>query len=321
MEPEAFARELERSFQLLWENLSLLERHEWESPCLPNGWSPKALVAHVAFWDDFQRRRMEALLQGRTLPRPAVDNDTRAAQDEARSWDEVVAAAQEARQALVAFARHLTPQQVTAIYREDGQGRPILATLLPHMARHVREHAQELRRYAGSIARWGREGFRRLYTRQFTQLLDALGGFDEATLTTVPVCGSWSAREVLAHVLAWDEYALEVLQGWPEPDLARLGRWLGPSGVLEDVDAVNQALQEAMAEQTLIELLDGLATVHRRILRVYDGIPAEELGQEGNFGWGERGHRVRFLYEFSLHHAEHAAHLLEGLPAVAVRHR
>ncbi len=320
MEPEALAQELERSFQLLWENLSLLERHEWESPCLPNGWSPKALVAHVAFWDDFQRRRMEALLQGRRLPRPEMDNDTRAAQDEGRSWEEVVDAAQEARRALVAFTRSLTLPQVTATYREeDGPERPILATLLPHMARHVRDHAQELRGYAGSIARWGREGFRRLYTRQFARFLDAIGGLDEATLTAVPVCGSWSAREVLAHVLAWDEYALEVLQGWPEPDPARLGRWLGPSGVLEDVDAVNQALQEEMAEQTVVELLDGLTTVHRRILRVYDGIPAGELGREGDFGWGERGHRVRFLYEFSLHHAEHTAHLLEGLAGAAAQ--
>ncbi len=313
MEPMALAQELERSFQALWQNLALLESHERESPCLPNGWSPKALVAHVAFWDDFQRRRMEALLQGRTLPRPELDNDARAAQDEGRSWEEVVRAAREARQALVAFTQGLTRQQVTGIYWEDGQEGPILATLLPHMARHVREHARELRRYAGSIARWGREGLRRLYTRQFTQLLDAIGGLDEATLTTVPVCGSWSAREVLAHVLAWDEYALEVLRGWPEPDPTRLGRWLGPSGTLEDMDAVNQALQEEMAEQTLIDLLDGLTTVHRRILQAYDRIPAGELGQEGDFGWGERGHRVQFLYEFSLHHAEHTAQLLEGL--------
>lgn len=309
---DKLVQDLEESFAEFWHNLSLLERHEWESPCLPGDISPKALVAHVAFWDDFQRRRMEAALTGAWAEArewPAEDNDARFARDAARPWEEVAAEARANRAALVAFARSLTPEQVAAVYREGGKERPVLAILLPHMAGHAREHGQELRRYAGSLARWGREGFRRFYVQQFTALLDTIGGLDEATLTTVPVCGAWSAKEVLAHVLVWEEYALEVLRGWPEPDPARLVRWLGESGSLAQVDEINEALLAEWADRTLIDVLDGLATVHRRILREYDRIPAGALGQEGAFGWGERGDRVQFLYEFSLHHAEHAAHI------------
>ncbi|RME60902.1 MAG: hypothetical protein D6790_08595, partial [Caldilineae bacterium] len=59
MSTETYVRRLERSFARLLRVAALLNEEEVHRPCLAGGWTPAALVAHVAFWDDFQRRRME----------------------------------------------------------------------------------------------------------------------------------------------------------------------------------------------------------------------------------------------------------------------
>ncbi len=157
-DPELLARQLEQSYQQVWQALNLLEPAEWEQPCLHAGWSPKVLLAHIAFWDDFQTRRMQAALHGawaETIPRPAQDNEARAVADAARAWDDIVAEADRNRQRLVDFCRSVTADQIRAIYREGGKERPVLQILLPHMAHHAREHAAELVRYSESRERWG----------------------------------------------------------------------------------------------------------------------------------------------------------------------
>jgi len=61
--PEEYTDRLIQSYRRFSETLALLEPEEYTSPCLPDGWTPVATVAHVAFWDDYQRRRMEAALR------------------------------------------------------------------------------------------------------------------------------------------------------------------------------------------------------------------------------------------------------------------
>jgi hypothetical protein len=135
--------------RLFWEALAQLDPGEIESARLPGGWSPKALVAHIAFWDDYQTRRMQAALSGASaaagFARPPAGNDERAAADEARPWPEVAAAAQAARERLVAFARSLPPEALARHYPEGDQSLSLLERL-QHMARHVRNHSLDLQR-------------------------------------------------------------------------------------------------------------------------------------------------------------------------------
>lgn len=43
-------------------------------------------------------------------------------------------------------------------------------------------------------------------------LYAALNGLDERTLTTTPVCGTWTTKDVLAHLAAWESDVLLDLQ-------------------------------------------------------------------------------------------------------------
>jgi len=306
--PDEYADRLERSYQHFTETLALLEPTEYASACLPDEWTPAAIVAHVAFWDDFQRRRMEAALTGAgPLARPAEDNNERAMLDGSRVWEDVLAEADANRQKLVDFARSLTPEQIAAHYQEGDSERPLVQILLDQMVRHVREHRQTIQNYCGSWQRWGRTGFRVFYARQSWNFLDTISGLSERTCLTVPVVGEWRVREMLAHVLVWDEYCYELARQWPSVDLATLAPWIE-----RGFDEVNEKMVGEKAGMGMIDLLDALVTVHRRILRHYDKLSDDAIQTVAEYGWGQQDTLMGVLYSIATHTAEHAAQLYEA---------
>ncbi len=308
--PDEYTNRLEQSYQRFVETLALLEPTEYSVACLPDGWTPIATVAHVAFWDDFQRRRMEAALTGlwaEAMPRPLEDNDTRAAADGSRIWEDVLALADANRQELVDFSRGLAAEQIAALYREGDSERPLLQILLEQMSRHVVEHSKTIAQYCSSWQRWGRAGFRSFYARQSWNCLDTISGLSEQTCLSVPVVEEWCVRDTLTHVLVWDEYCYEVARQWPAVDMATLALWTEGG-----FDGLNERLMAEKAGMGMIDLLDALVTVHRRILRCYDKLSDEAIQTEGEYGWGQKDTLMGVLYTFASHTAEHAAHLYEA---------
>jgi hypothetical protein len=278
-----------------------------EQRSLHDGWSPKALLAHIAFWDDFQRRRMQAALRGDSaqigFTRPEQDNDYRARQDDARSLDEIVTWAESARGLLVAFAESLDPPALEGIYPE-GQGSLSLDRLLTHMVSHTRSHEAEVARYSGSTRRWDRSRLRHLLDIQHNAMMDSIAGLDEATIMSVRLPDGWTIRDHLVHILAWSENCHLVVDGWPAVSHAAISDWLESDG--ETVDDVNARLLTQRAAFTMIDVADQLATWHRRLLRKLDGMREGELAAVGDFGWGKQGELSEFIFGVCLHQAQHA---------------
>lgn len=315
----AYAEKLRRSYLNYRWPLFLLEPEEYTRPCLENGWTPLASAAHIAYWDSFQLRRMQSAIDplGREPSPVSVESNDEMAAKEDRSWDTVLSEADEARQALISFALSLTDDQIEAEYEDRGKRSKIVKTLLERMPDHVAEHAVDVHRYCFSTDRWGRDRLFRFYRRHFNGLLDSITGLTEDSCTTVPVNGDWTVRDLLAHILAWDEYVLELVKRWPDislPDAQsavpeaeggdELSDWA--SG---DVDTVNARLQDARADLTMIEVLDGLATCHRRIVSRCRRMSDEAMRTEVEYDEGERGNVVNLLVSTSAHTADHAAEI------------
>jgi uncharacterized damage-inducible protein DinB len=303
------AEELAYSAYLFWESLAEMEREEIECARLASGWSAKSVVAHLAFWDDYQRRRMEAALAGTSqaegFARPLSDNDERARGDAAHPWAEVEEAAKIARQQLVDFARNLPAEALAQEYQEGEQSLSILK-LLQHMARHVRLHRREIQAYCGSLQRWGRAGLRKLMVEQHSNLMESMSGLSEETMLAAQVCGVWTIRDVFAHVLSWNEVCSLLLRHWPEPKPELIAEWKWLQG--DSMAAMNERLLAARAHLTMIEIADGLTTEFRRMLRVFDKASDEALCSEG-LTWGGPGVMSNFFYEIYVHEAEHAAQI------------
>ena len=317
-----YAEKLRRSYLNFRWPLFLLEPDEYAKPCLDSGWTPIAAVAHIAFWDNFQLQRMQAALEHPEKPpiaQTVETNDERAA-NENRSWDTVLNEADEARRALIQFALSLTSEQIEADYVDRGRRSPIVKQLLKRMPDHVDEHAVDVHRYCFTLERWGRDRLFTFYRRHFNSLLDAITGLTEASCTSVPVCGDWTVRDLLAHILAWDEYILELVKRWPNISLpARHSPALeSPEGSIDDAldlwiggdpDKINARLHDARAGLSMIEVLDNLATCHRRIVSRCQRLSEEKLRKEVEYDWGERGNLVNLLVSMSAHTADHAAEI------------
>lgn len=156
--------------------------------------------------------------------------------------------------------------------------------------------------YAG----WGRSVLRGFVADQYDCLLDSVGGLAEEELNEPGVVGDWSARDTLAHVLAWEEYGWAILSQWPEPKAETLTRW----EVGESEEEANALLLDRYAESDLIDVLGDLYTFRRRTLRFIDDCDDAQFDSVGSYGWDETGSLTVFLLSMACHCTEHALQIL-----------
>jgi len=106
---------------------------------------------------------------------------------------------------------------------------------------------------------------------EFQGLVRALEGLGEPQMREV-WCGTWSAREIVAHIAGWHREMA--------PALERMARGEKPfaAGVsYDDVDAWNARFAEPARTATTAQLLAGLQASHRAFMTAAAGVPAERF--------------------------------------------
>jgi len=173
---------------------------------------------------------------------------------------------------------------------------------------HEREHTAQAREV---LASW-RAGLLAHLAAERTNLLEQIIGLDERTLSVSPVFEDWTAKDLLAHIAAWDRWELgemkRMLDGQP-PDLT----------AVRDEDAFNSAVVTAWRDRTLAEVLMELHGARAAWVTWLKTVPEEEFFRQRSFDgedWSFRG-CVEVQWR---HDAEHAAQIAawrgaEGLNA------
>jgi uncharacterized damage-inducible protein DinB len=121
-----------------------------------------------------------------------------------------------------------------------------------------------------------REEARESLARERGKLLAALNGLSEDEMARPAAVGRWSVRDVLAHILAWDEEAatrLELLAAGRPQDFARITNE-------EELEAWNASAHERYAGLALAEVMRRLEAVQGRILVGLDSLSDERLGTD-----------------------------------------
>ena len=132
------------------------------------------------------------------------------------------------------------------------------------------------------------------------ELRGSIQGLSDEQLTQSGAVGEWSVKDVLTHVVSWEETVL--------PDLARLAR--GDTPVLEAIDlyaasydAVNAAIMSLRRKLPLDQVLRELDTSRGDFMAAVALLPDAVL-VEGQFG--------RVLVQITAEHdEEHAQHVVE----------
>lgn len=133
-------------------------------------------------------------------------------------------------------------------------------------------------------------------------LYAALLSLDEATLATHPLCGTWTAHDVLAHIAGWEARFAGHL-----PTLLA-GRGMEIPDVLEG-DAYNDRLVAERRALPLTAVLDELEQALDRITALLDPLPADELARPHRVPWAEMSAEAWVRMEAD-HEAQHTAAIL-----------
>lgn len=181
-------------------------------------------------------------------------------------------------------------------------------TWLDRLAEAVEDANRALRPQWEAYAGWGRSALRGFVADQYDGLLDSVGGLTEEELNQPGVVGDWSARDTLAHVLAWEEYGWAILSQWPEPKTGTLTRW----EVGESEAEANALLLDRYAKSDLIDVLGDLYTFRRRTLRFIDDCDDAKFDSVGSYGLGETGSLTLFLLSMACHCTEHTLQILDA---------
>lgn len=131
------------------------------------------------------------------------------------------------------------------------------------------------------------------------RLLESIAGLVDAELDVPNVIGHWAIRDILAHIITWDE--------WGEQALATLER--GEAPIQPDETKMNRAAEERFRSAPRDDLERTLRTARRQLLGRVAALTDDER-DEARHELGGRMLSVNdFVDGFMDHDLEHASHI------------
>ncbi len=135
--------------------------------------------------------------------------------------------------------------------------------------------------------------------KAWADLKASYAGLSEAQMTEPGVTGTWSVKDILAHVTTWEEEALKMLplirEGVTPP------RYADAYGGL---NAFNALMSERKRGLSLSEVLAQLDDTHRRLIEYVQSVPDDLFTTETRF-------RRRLRLDTYSHYPEHARAIRE----------
>ena len=96
------------------------------------------------------------------------------------------------------------------------------------------------------------------------------------------VTGTWSVKDILAHVVAWERLFLN----WYSTGVQGRTPDITPVGLSQkSIDALNQQIYEKNRWRSLDDILAEFQTSYQEIVTVIEAIPEEELFVHARFDW------------------------------------
>ena len=113
---------------------------------------------------------------------------------------------------------------------------------------------------------------------RWRDLLASYAGLSDAGLTEPGVTGTWSVKDIIAHVSAWEEEALTHL-----PVVLAGGRPPRYSVTHGGIDAFNAQMTERHRTLTLADVLRQREETHRRLLAFVGRVPEAACAGDTRF--------------------------------------
>ncbi|MCB0200757.1 MAG: maleylpyruvate isomerase N-terminal domain-containing protein [Anaerolineae bacterium] len=295
--------ELISARQELKRSLLFLTSDETRQPGIHAQWCIRDVVSHVTGREAALFAAVRNLVNegDPCFPDPLDDREFNMAAIQRRrdfSMAEVMDEMDSLRQQIMRYLRRLPNRALFGPHeiRATGEQQSIADVLHATIA-HDYLHADGIWQWRAEVGLLHLDDFRRHIMRERHEFLNAMGGMHESDMVSVETCGYWTVRDLMAHVLSWDEEIYRTVKHWT-------GERAWQDGALYD-DEWNEREVNQRAGMDVIELADGLATYHRRILQFCDNAAPADLVVVARTPWGEPMALLSLLYEMAAHDAVH----------------
>ncbi|MBB2909700.1 hypothetical protein FHS43_000946 [Streptosporangium becharense] len=134
---------------------------------------------------------------------------------------------------------------------------------------------------------------------EYDRLVRLMDGFSDEEKATLPVCGEWTIKDLLAHLYGWQCLYFD----WWEQGLAGEAVHLPAAGYKwNETPRLNDELYRRFRDVDLAEMRALLTGSHRRMLQHIEALSEDELLKPGMFPWTGRNPLVTYTAPASCNH-------------------
>lgn len=146
--------------------------------------------------------------------------------------------------------------------------------------------------------------------------LEAVLGRVPAARLSQPLAGDdWSVKDILAHIVAWEEV---LLHWWQASQNGETPTDPGPGLSSDDVERLNSAFYQAHRHRPLAEVQEDFRRSYAQIIAMLEAAPDAAIEQPGYFPWTGSAPFAWFITpSTSDHYQEHRLQIAAWLDAAA----
>ena len=142
------------------------------------------------------------------------------------------------------------------------------------------------------------------------ELVEMLEDVSDEVMLTAGVCGSWSIKDILAHLVYWEGQTVtllfQVLRGIDQPTTAHFGD--------EDDDTLNARWHEQSLSRSLDAIWNDFTGVRKQTIRRVNEMNEKDLTDASRFSWMKGQPLTQIILATTIEHAEeHADAIREWL--------
>lgn len=128
---------------------------------------------------------------------------------------------------------------------------------------------------------------------------ESYAGLSDAQMAKPGVVGTWSVKDILAHVTTWEEEALKALPVIMKGEVPP--RYATEYGGINAFNALMTGKKQGLSLSEVLSQMDG---THNRLIDYIQHVPEEQYRQETRF-------RRRLRFDTYRHYREHAKMIQE----------
>ena len=137
-------------------------------------------------------------------------------------------------------------------------------------------------------------------------VIQTIDGFPESAWDTPGACGTWSVKDIIAHLASYEQVLVDVLSTFLGGGLTpSLTRFTEQGGQFNDIEVSSRK------EKTMKEVLGEYNDTHAQVMFMVAQLPQETLSQTGTLPWYGAVYALDdfLVYAYYGHKREHSAQI------------